>query len=127
MQQVFNFVLDAPGYPVRVANGVAAGSGSSLTATYTLNYKTPPTSLVLMVEGIVLASADSTVLDVFSAAIVTTPQTRTIALGATTNDQFVITAVWSGGGGVLISGSLSATGAGNTFAAASNLVTVHTM
>lgn len=125
MQQVFNFVLNTSGCPIRCANSTEAGSGSTLTASYTLSYKTPPTSVNLVIEGYKNGSGDVALLDNFSASIVTTPQSRSISLGDT-YDLFIVTVTFNSGAGVTVAGSLSMSGAGQVFDASSDLVNFYT-
>lgn len=116
-----NFVLETSGKPVVLSNAVYQASGS-LLVNYSVNGG--PSSLTITVEGLnspaTSASNDyghqpgsPVSLDVYSSTSSTT--NRSIALNSVLYDSFRITATWTGGQNVTISGSMTMSGGGPTW------------
>jgi hypothetical protein len=116
-----SFVFAGPGVPVALQNHLL--DTGSLTVNYTVAGS--PATLSIVVEGIILADGGSVaVLDTYSTAA--SVSNRSISLNSVSYDWFKITASWTGGSNVAISGSMQSSGSGPTFSAAQNLVSVHT-
>jgi hypothetical protein len=123
-----SFTLEASGQPINIPNGTFQQTGN-ITVSYTI--AGGPTSMELFVEGInspETANTDyghqpgtPTLLDSY---VGTSNTTRTIALSAL-YDSFRVTAIYSGGTNVTVSGNLAASGAGAVFSSA-NIPSIQT-
>jgi hypothetical protein len=115
-----SFVFAGPGVPVALQNHLL--DTSSITVNYTVAGS--PVTVSITVEGIILADGGSVaLLDTYTGT--TSVSGRSISLGSVSYDWFRITASWTGGSNVAISGSMQSSGSGPTFSAAQNLVSVH--
>ena|ERR1019366_2307737 len=110
MNSSTSFTISQSGQPFVVPNHLVA---TSIVINYVI--AGAPDSLVISVEGIINASGDVAVLGSYSG---TSNSSQTITLGAT-YDRFRVTATWTGGANVSVSGTLTSTGPGPTWSASS--------
>jgi hypothetical protein len=122
MQSETQFALTMSGQPFTIPNSLQ--NSSSLTASYTPTDST--TSYSVAVEGIQLATGETTVLDSLTNETGNSG-TRSISLNGVVFDSWRFVATWTGTSQQFsVAATVTSTGAGAAFASNLDLAVVHT-